>query len=339
MRADVPADDEVRRPRTAVLVHEPGVQACPAAEPLVDEHARDVRSHPAALGVVAIGEPEHPAREPGGACLRVGELGTELDDPARLGQPDLARHGRKHQPRVAGRVTVDVLVVVQAPQARSAGRPPQERPQVLPQVRRVEQIGGQHAEMAATAQAAEHAVVANREAWRAEGRLGDVIDLVPRGVGADPRVDVVEPADRPAVRAGARRPAHTRARVAAAVEAPTVRAERDQHPLPACARRGHECRHLGLAAGSRPVPGHDVADLVESQAHPRRAAEHRRVLLAHPDAVGGAGGAGYRQGDGHRREHHTERPGHLGSMRPPARLLRKPAESGSGRPPAIAHDR
>jgi hypothetical protein len=26
-------------------------------------------------------------------------------------------------------------------------------------------------------------------------------------------------------------------------------------------------------------------------------------------------------------------------MRPPARLLRKPAESGSGRPPAIAHDR
>ena len=279
----MPPDHEVRPAGCAVLVHDPRVEAPSAAEPLVDVEARDPRAQATPLRVVAAGQTEHPACEPRGARLRVGELGAELDDPAGLRQPDLARHGLQHQAGVSGGTAVDVLVVVQPPQPWPARRPPEEGPQIPPHVRGVQHIGRQHSEMTATALAAQHPVVPNGEARRPERRLGDVVDLVPRRVRAHPRVEVVEPPDRRAIGASARCPAGAAGRVAAAVEAPAVRRERHQHALPVRASGVHERRHLGLLAGSRPIPGHDVADVLEAQALPRGVTEHHGILFADAD--------------------------------------------------------
>jgi hypothetical protein len=62
-----------------------------------------------------------------------------------------------------------------------------------------------------------------------------------------------------------------------------VRAERHQHALAVRASGVHECRHLCLLAGPRPVPGHDVADVPQAEALPRRAAEHHGILFAESD--------------------------------------------------------
>jgi hypothetical protein len=200
--------------------------------------------------------------------------------------------------RVRRREVVDVLVVVEPPQPRAARREPQECPHVPAHVRRVQQVGRHHAEPTVAALAQQHSVIANGEPWALERRLRDVVDLVPGRVGAHPREPVVEPAKCGAVGTRCRSAADGSARVAAAHEAAAVGGERDEHVLAAGAGGGHERHHLGLLPGAGPVPRNEVADALEPQVLPRRAAEHRRALLGDPHAVPGVGGSGpEEQGD------------------------------------------
>jgi hypothetical protein len=326
---------EVGRARGPVRPDEPRVEAGsrPIAEPPVDEHPRDPRSKRSPARVEARGETEQPSRGCRRARLGVAELPAfaELDDAVGLRHPDLAGDGAEHAEGVARREAVDVLVVVQPPKARAARGAAEEPPQVPRHVGRVEHVGGHHAERSTAAQAAERAVIADREPRAPERRLGDVVDLVPRRVGAHPRVAVVESPDRGPIGARRRRPAVGGAGVAAVHVAASARRERDEDflaPQP-CGR--HERVHLGGAPRARPVPGDEVADVAHPQLLPGRRFEHLRALLADADPVCGARRA--RRGEERRRQQgrQHQRAWSRERMSPQRHPPERSAGSGSGR--------
>src|SRR5204862_1227340 len=111
-------------PRLAVGLHEAGVEARALllAEPLVVVDPRDLRAHPVAVLVVELRLREHQLDRAGGARQVAREVRLELDDAAGLGQPHLAGRDPQDGLQAARAVVVDVLVVVQAPDAALAAR-------------------------------------------------------------------------------------------------------------------------------------------------------------------------------------------------------------------------
>ena len=326
---------EVGRARGPVRPDEPRVEAGsrPIAEPPVDEHPRDPRSTRSPARAEARGETEQPSRGRRRARLGVVELPAlaELDDAVGLRHPDLAGDGAEHAEGVARREAVDVLVVVQPPKARAARGAAEEPPQVPRHVGRVEHVGGHHAERPPLAEAAERAVIADREPRAPERRLGDVVDLVPRRVGAHPRVAVVEGPDRSPIGARRRRPADGGAGVAAVHVAASARRERDEDLLAPQPRGRHERVHLRGAPGAGPVPGDEVAHVAHPQLLPGRRFEHLRALLADADPVFRADRT--RRGEQRRRQQgrQHQRAWSRERMSPQRHPPERSAASGSGR--------
>src|SRR6478735_6050836 len=106
-----------RGARRAVDVHQAGVPVARLTEPAVDVQARELRLVALLLGVEAIRELEHVPRRGRGASGVRREVRGEGGDAAGLGQPDLARNGLQDGRQALGLAPVDVLVVVQAPDA------------------------------------------------------------------------------------------------------------------------------------------------------------------------------------------------------------------------------
>ena len=250
-----------------------GVEARVArlAEPAVDVDPLDA--------LVLLREREHVLRPRGGALQRVREARRlELDEAAGLGEPDLALGDGRDVAHALALAAVDVLVVVQAPDAALALRGALELAQVALDVARVEHVS-RH-DRALLAHALHGLVVPGRQLRLAVRRLGDVVDLVPRREHLGVRELLAEALDRGLVGLGARRLARLRLLVLVVDETTTMRVEGDQHLLLVGARGVHEAGDFGvLERLLRVIPRDDVAHSLELQLLPARLIEHGRVLL------------------------------------------------------------
>src|SRR3954454_20129669 len=250
--------------------------------------------------LVLLGELEEVLRRLAGARRRVLEARRlELDQAARLGQPELAPGDAEDALDALALVAVDVVVVVQAPDPALVLRRLLEPAQVAVDVALVEQVGRQ--DRALLARALHRLPVLDRQLRALVRGLRDVVDLVPGRERLRVGELLAERLDRLLVGLDARRLAGLRLLVPVVHEAATTSAELDEHVLLGDVRAAHERLDLVvLERDLRVVPRHDVAGALELQLLEGRAVEHGGVLLR--EAGTGLGlGRGDRQQGGHER--------------------------------------